>query len=292
MEWNFFDQCPLCGSKRFGPQFNLDTVKVSQCTACRLSFLNPYLSPTSMAEVYSTTRAMQQANPFLGHYYGSLEGSQTEDFYLQILKHLAVLQPGGSLLDIGCGRGDFLSRAKEFGWRVSGLEPAQEHAQYGIEKLGIDIQRATLEEADFEKASFEVITLWDVIEHVPNPRNTLHRLSQWLKKDGILLLATPNHQSLPDFMATAVYLLSGGLIQRPLTYFFVPEHVLYFTAPTLRSLVRRCGLQPLQEIRSNTDIDRYATSSLFKVSAKILLFLAKVCRAENRITLICRKSLE
>jgi len=245
-----------------------------------------------MAEVYSTTRAMQQANPLLSHYYGSLRGTQTENFYLQILKHLAALQPGGSLLDVGCGRGDFLSQAREFGWRVSGLEPAREHAQYGIEKLGIDIQIATFEEADFERESFEVITLWDVIEHVPNPRDTLHRLSHWLKKDGFLLLATPNHGSLPDFAATAFYFLSGGFIKKPLTYFFVPEHVLYFTASTLRSLVRQCGLQPLQEIKSNTDIDRYTASPLFKVSAKILLLLAKVCHAENRITLICRKSLK
>lgn len=292
MEWHVFNGCPLCGRREFVSQFDLGTVKVAQCAGCRLSFLNPYLSPESMAEVYSTTGTLQQTNPLLSHYYSSLQGTQTEKFYRHILKQLSVLKSGGSLLDVGCGRGEFLSLAREAGWRVSGLEPAREHAQYGIEKRGIDIQIATLEEADFKEESFEVITLWDVIEHVPNPRDIVVRLSGWLKKGGLLLLATPNHQSLPDFMAYAIYFLSGGIVKKPLTYFFVPEHVLYFTPSTLRNLVEQCGLQPVEEIKSGTDIDRYTASRLFKVTAKILLFFARICQAENRITLICRKSLD
>lgn len=289
MEWCFFEKCPLCQGIKFRKRFDLGSLKVFRCQSCGLQFLNPYVAPKSMVEVYASTEAMQEANPLLGHYYDLIEGSPTERFYRQVLKKLQPFKGGGSLLDIGCGRGHFLSLARESGWKVKGLEPAAEHAQFGRAKLGIEIQVATLEEARFEKESFDAITMWDVIEHVPNPYETLNQVSRWLRKGGILLLATPNHESLIDFLATAILTFSGGLIQRPLTYFFVPEHVLYFTPSTLRQLVRRCRLNPLREIQSGTDIDRYAVGAFVKITARVLLKLASLCRAENRMTLICQK---
>jgi len=252
-------------------------------------FLNPYLSAESMLEFYSSKESMGAASERLSRYYKDFEGSQTERFYKKCFGLLGEMKRGGELLDVGCGRGNFLSLAKRFGWNVSGLEPGREHAAYASEELGIEIANASLETAHFDEGRFDVITLWDVIEHVGDPRETLSRVSSWLKEEGLLLLATPNHQSLLNFLAQGIYYLTGGLVKGPLTYFFVPEHVLYFTSSTLRRLVRGTGFEPVREIKTGTDIDRYTVSLPVKVTAKILLWAARLLRQENRILMICRK---
>lgn len=289
-QWCFFGQCPLCDRKQLRARYQVDSVKVFQCVSCKLLFLNPYLSSQSMLRAYASTEAMQLTRQCLGHYYDHWEGSQTEKFQQWILDTIGRFRSPGSLLDVGCGRGHFLSLARRLGWKVQGLEPAQEHAEYGKRKEGLEIVSAPMEEADFEAQRFDVISLWDVIEHVHDPRMTLAQLSRWLKSRGLLLLATPNHDSLLNFIAERIYLFSGGLLKKPLSFFYVPEHILYFTPDTLRQLVEGCGFRVLKEIKTGTDIDRYKVSKKVKWVAKVLLGLARLLHAENRVVMICEKN--
>ena len=100
------------------------------------------------------------------------------------------VQPG-RILDIGAGTGDFLARAEKKGWEISGVEPSA-GARELASKKGILLADNS---EGFPSDSFDVITLWHVLEHVPNLEKQIQELDRLLKKDGILIVAVPNFKS-------------------------------------------------------------------------------------------------
>jgi 2-polyprenyl-3-methyl-5-hydroxy-6-metoxy-1,4-benzoquinol methylase len=102
------------------------------------------------------------------------------------------LQPNkGSILDIGAGTGDFLSVAKENGWHTIGVEPS-EKAKAIAKKKGVSFVGET---SELENQSFDVISMWHVLEHVPNLENQIKELKRLLKPNGTLIIAVPNFKS-------------------------------------------------------------------------------------------------
>lgn len=97
----------------------------------------------------------------------------------------------GNLLDIGAGTGDFLKHAKQNGWKINGVEP-NKGARELASKKGIELESNI---DDFKGKTFEVITLWHVLEHLPNLEETLDEIENLLKPSGILIIAVPNFNS-------------------------------------------------------------------------------------------------
>ncbi len=110
------------------------------------------------------------------------------------LRYLPRVIPGGVVLDVGCGNGDFLNRARAIDWTVVGCEPDPE-ARAAARALGLDVRAGGIEGLMGEAGCFDVITLNHVIEHVPDPRHTLECVFALLKPGGRLYLETPNIQS-------------------------------------------------------------------------------------------------
>ncbi|HAX61177.1 MAG TPA: hypothetical protein DCX95_01260 [Elusimicrobia bacterium] len=98
----------------------------------------------------------------------------------------------GKILDLGCSTGFYLTRLKELGWETFGVEINPDAAQWGKEKLKLNIFNGTLESAKFPSDYFDAITLWHTLEHVPYPMNTLKEIYRILKKDGIIIVGVPN----------------------------------------------------------------------------------------------------
>ena len=119
----------------------------------------------------------------------------------QVVKQITLKQKVGSigkpnsskskLLDFGAGTGDFLQVAENKGWKVYGVEP-NEQARKLAKKKGLDLL-SSLEES--KASQFDVLTLWHVLEHVPNLKETLNQLQTLLKPEGILVIAVPNYKS-------------------------------------------------------------------------------------------------
>lgn len=97
----------------------------------------------------------------------------------------------GKILDIGAGTGDFLLAAKQRGWEISGAEPNTNARELAFKK-GIGLEEST---APFPDHSFDVITMWHVLEHVPDPGEQIKELNRLLKPDGLLIIAVPNFKS-------------------------------------------------------------------------------------------------
>lgn len=127
----------------------------------------------------------------------------------------------GSILDIGAGTGDFLKVVKEKGWQVYGMEPNKNARKLASEK-GIEL-KSTLH--DFDGKQFEVITLWHVLEHIPNLNETILKLSNLVKPNGTLIIAVPNFKS-----------FDAKHYGKFWAAFDVPRHLWHFSKESIKEL--------------------------------------------------------
>jgi len=137
----------------------------------------------------------------------------------------------GSILDVGAGAGLFLERAKARGWEVAGVEPATFGVSFAKRFLDIELFQGVLADAPFEEESFDAIVLQDVIEHVPSPRELLKKVYKLLKTGGVVMITTPNYQSI----SRALYRSNWALISPA-------EHLSLFRPKTLRKALNTSGL--------------------------------------------------
>ena len=101
----------------------------------------------------------------------------------------------GKILDIGCATGVFLKEMQNHGWETYGVEPSVYAAGIAVDQQGLNVFNGYLNEAEFEEHFFDVITLWDVFEHLPDPVETLRIIKRILKPDGSLVITMPNTDS-------------------------------------------------------------------------------------------------
>ncbi|SRX72542.1 class I SAM-dependent methyltransferase [Aequorivita antarctica] len=127
----------------------------------------------------------------------------------------------GSLLDVGAGTGDFLKAAKEKGWQVYGMEPNKSAAKLAFEK-GIELNSSL---SELEGKQFDVVTLWHVLEHIPNLEKTILQLSNLVKTNGVLIIAVPNFKS-----------FDANYYGKYWAAFDAPRHLWHFSKKSIKSL--------------------------------------------------------
>lgn len=111
---------------------------------------------------------------------------------LKLINSLQSLEK--NLLDVGCGTGDFLQVAQQNNWNISGIEPNEQARQIANRKTNNSVFNIN-DLGKFKKHSFDVITLWHVLEHLPNLEQQVLTLKTLLKENGTLIVAVPNHKS-------------------------------------------------------------------------------------------------
>ena len=139
----------------------------------------------------------------------------------------------GAMLDLGCWVGFLLAEARDRGWRTLGVEPSEFASRYAAERLGLDVIRGDLLHADVSAHDFDAVVMGDVIEHLPRPAEALDRIATLLRPSGVLYLALPDAGSR----------LAQRMGRR--WWSVIPTHVQYFTRPSLLTLLRRRGYEPL-----------------------------------------------
>lgn len=129
-----------------------------------------------------------------------------------------------SILDIGCGTGDFLVTSKKVGFDVCGIEPNEKPNSISKSKLEIDIHQ-DISEINFQK--FDTITMWHVLEHVPNLEEYISNLKQLLKPNGTLFVAVPNHKS-----------FDANYYDKFWAAYDVPRHLWHFSQKSIELLFK------------------------------------------------------
>jgi SAM-dependent methyltransferase len=197
--------------------------RVLRCAACGFGFRQTRFSEGRLAELY------RDMDP--GVYQAELDGRRrTARRHLRIVhRHVR----GGRLLDVGCASGLFLRLAAEAGWEPTGVEPSRElwrQAADALQGKG-EVLCTTLEPAPLAAASFDAITLWDVLEHVPDPLAMLRKCGGLLRPGGFLFLNVPDLDS-----------LEARVLGRrwPL---LLAEHLNYFNRPSLQFCGTKAGLK-------------------------------------------------
>ena len=140
-----------------------------------------------------------------------------------------IIGKRGKLLDVGCGLGFFVKKVNNYPkWQVSGYEISKTAVAFATNKLKLaNIFCGKIEEADFPKNYFDIITLWDVIEHIPQPDKMLNYISSILKDDGFLFIHTPN-ANIQLFKAKLKKLIYG--MKPKIHYLEAKDHINTYTA--------------------------------------------------------------
>lgn len=227
--------CPLCGSSDARSHFDDPPYSLKRCGACSLVWVTPRFSAERLEmEVYG--HAYWQSESPKTHGYADYR--RDEPLYLKTFRRrLGLVQEHaptpGRALDVGCAAGFFLSVLREAGWQVAGVELSPQIASHALARFGIeDLHVGTLDSAPFREQSFDLITLWDVVEHVPDPVALLRRARELLKPNGVLLLETQNVDS-----------RFAKLLGRRWQHYKHQEHLYHFNPATVERLLTKAGLR-------------------------------------------------
>ena len=199
-----------------------------QCKNCGLQYLNPRLKADVVLEGYGA--GTDEA--FISQAAGR------ERTFAKSLKVIEKFkQQHGRLLDVGTAGGSFLSEAQKAGWDVAGCEPNRWLCDWGNKHYGLKIVPGTIFNMGLPDASFDVVTLWDVLEHTPDPKSVLTECVRVLKPSGLLVVNYPDiHSSIARLMGRRwVFLLS--------------VHLYYFTNETLKKMLESVGFKQVARRR-------------------------------------------
>jgi SAM-dependent methyltransferase len=149
----------------------------------------------------------------------------------------------GSLLDLGCGRGELMWAAREAGWKAEGVDPSPAHLEWARINLGIEGLLGTIEDARFPSAHFDAITMGGVIEHLYDPYATLREVWRVLKPGGVFYFDAPNEDGLYTRIGNIYLRAQGRDWVVNLAPTFAPYHVQGFNRQSVQRLLRRVGFE-------------------------------------------------
>jgi 2-polyprenyl-3-methyl-5-hydroxy-6-metoxy-1,4-benzoquinol methylase len=226
--------CPICGASEFASFLvckdhttSGESFEIQNCKACGFAFTNPRPNSLTIGKYYASDSYIShntKSNGLLDLAY-----FLARRFTLQWKKKLLSKYNGtGSLLDYGCGTGEFLNACKKDDRDCSGVEPSEQARKIALQKTGITILTKF---EDLGDKKFDVITLWHVLEHVHDLNNIMAQLKDSLKKTGTLLIAVPNYES-----------FDAKVYQQCWAGYDVPRHLWHFSKKTMTLLLKKHGL--------------------------------------------------
>ena len=228
--------CNLCGNQDKKIIIEENGWVLVHCLKCGLLFLDPQPDKEQLARLYSP-----EENYLAQRLGGETAFTRWENTRNNHLARLVGSPPavGARLLDIGCATGLFLIRVREMNWQVQGIEIGAHTAEYARQTYKLDVHPGGAEDIleEFGPQSFDAITLWDVIEHVQNPLDALHKIYQVLKPGGKLYLATPN----ADGWVAQYHLRTTARWWGCWPHPEPPYHLYQFTRTTMRQAIEKAG---------------------------------------------------
>lgn len=218
-----------------------------------------------------------------------------------VKQHLPL--SNAKVLDIGCGGGLFLSLLKRQGVEVIGVELSDSRAQYAKTKYGLEIHKRPIESDFWQKGyanHFDAVALWDVIEHVNYPMQTVQSAANVLKQGGLLLIDTPCRDSFYHRFGEFTYKLTGGKFPTFLNAMYSSHlfgHKQIFSTDEMKSLFESAGLEviDLHKFHELSFPYEFYLKKLFKSQMLVNLLLPlvkvffKVFKIQNKMLVVGRK---
>lgn len=223
--------CPLCQAddhQKFLTKFEMNLVK---CRKCSLIYANPRIQEPELFSRYT-------ASFFFDEYLPAFKAAPTyydpevirSHFFIFIQLITKYFKPGKRLLDVGCGSGFFLKAAEEIGWEAEGVEISAAASEYAQNIVGVKVLEGKLEAHHFPAEKFDLVVMLETAEHLMNPLNTLKEIYRILKRGGILIISTPDSNS-----------LSRLFLGKNWAVFSPEEHLSVFSQKSLFYLLQRAN---------------------------------------------------
>lgn len=237
------DHCLACGSRRLARvamryEWQGGRFPAARCRDCGMLFLSVQPVGETLARMYSAEYFEQDFR------CGRSDARSTDEAAFRaendgLLDRLEPLRAQGRLLEVGCASGLLLKRARERGWKVTGVELSPE-AVAQARSLGLDVREGTLNDARLAADSYDVVFMGDVLEHVPDCRETLAEVARVLVPGGHAVVRGPitTHS-----LARRAGLFLYGSLGRDIVLREPPYHLWEFRPGSLAALARRCGLE-------------------------------------------------
>lgn len=234
-----YENCPLCQSSHIDLNMtttdytvSLSSFELWRCRHCGFLFTQNIPDEQSIGEYYKAEAYVSHTDSskgFINAVYHKVRNITLRQ-KRKLIQQVSGKQTG-RLLDVGCGTGAFLNEMQSNGWQVKGLEP--DATAVGVCKSKYGIQPGELKELfSLDAGSFEVVTLWHVLEHVHQLHAYMEQLSKLIGKNGKLIIAVPNHTA-----ADAAYYKENWAA------YDVPRHLYHFAPATMRKLAHLYGMK-------------------------------------------------
>jgi 2-polyprenyl-3-methyl-5-hydroxy-6-metoxy-1,4-benzoquinol methylase len=232
-------QCPVCDEKKFSAFLTCtdffvsgEKFQIKQCDSCGFKITENIEDENNIGRYYQSEEYISHSNTSKG-LVNSVYHS-VRKYMLGRKRRLVEKVTGirnGQLLDVGTGTGFFLNEMKEYGWRITGTEKSKEARDFAKKEFNLD-NLPTEDLFNLDGNSFDVITLWHVLEHIHELKKNMEAFQWLLKQDGKLIIAVPNHDSTDakhykEFWAA----------------YDVPRHIWHFAPKQMKQLGKKYGFK-------------------------------------------------
>lgn len=294
--------CDLCGSTRSKKILLREDLNTNlegefilvQCLDCGLIYQNPRPSPSSFNEIYPA-----EYDQYAHKKLDSPNTSFLINFGIKKrINRIKKYKKGGNLCDIGCATGDFLDGLrKDTGWKLFGVEPSAKAFEY-LQGQGFNLFNGFFTSLSFPNVKFDVITMWNVIEHLQSPFLTLQEVKKSLTPDGLVVFTTPNFDA-----------FDRKIFGRFWIGFELPRHFYVFSNKTIELLLQKAGFELIErsclygahalfmssllfKLRSQKIISPFWKKFLFSAPVKLLFapyfLLTNILQKSTPITIVAR----
>jgi 2-polyprenyl-3-methyl-5-hydroxy-6-metoxy-1,4-benzoquinol methylase len=229
-------RCPLCSGDQARVIFTKQGFTIVKCSTCNLVYVANPPTDSEIRDMYSFSSGYHIELAQEGAVARAKFSAAAQRYIRLIEKH----RQGGRILDVGCSFGAFLEVAREGGWETYGVEISDDTASLARAR-GLNVVTGTLADGPLPTSSVDVVTLWDVLEHVRDPVGSLRLANAILGPGGIIGLSTPN----VDGVFPRLSLLSArvaGVWPHPEP----PFHLVQFSKKTIKRSLQRAGFEILE----------------------------------------------
>lgn len=238
---NTIQNCPVCNKTKFHDFLHCadntgstETFQIVKCNHCNFTFTNPIPPENEIGKYYQSDEYISHSNTkkgLISSLYQTVR-NYTLDKKISLLKRLGADQ---TLLDIGCGTGEFLDRAQKANYQVTGIEPSTTAAQQAKENYSLNVfHESHLNQ--LQDSSFDYITMWHVLEHVYHLNERIATLKRLIKPKGFIIIAVPNLES-----------YDAKKYKQYWAAYDVPRHLYHFSPQSMENLMEKHNLK-IQEV--------------------------------------------
>lgn len=252
-------ECPLCHSELFKKLYPKSYNRIVKCISCNLIYTNPRLKKKYLKHLYSEEYFNNNNSTHFGYENYLADEEKIVKTFEQRVKKIEKYIKREKLLDIGCATGFFMKAASSRGWKVEGVEISEFAGEYAKSHFKFKVHTQDFLTLELKPNSYDLLTFWDVIEHFYTPIAAVKKASKLLKKNGLLVISTPDVGSIP----------ARATRNKWVGYKLSDEHLTYFSKKTITKLLEENGFS----IVKKTYIGKHVSILMLADRAAIYNFL-------------------